>query len=670
MQVALAVWFAWVSTLHAGFTTIGRVSFGSTRAVLHYGNILIASSGNALEFYDVTYTAPSLIARVQSAGRGEVLVLRKSGDTLFVGTSGGSIATYDISDPARPRLLQYAELEDGVLDLRVKDTLLLLANGYFGLRILRRSDLSEVSHVGPSYATSLDYRGDTVFLMATSSPLTVIDVSDPSSPSVSSPTVSGCGGGLFLERIGTSHLLMRCGDTLKIYSISYPTSPSYVSTVTTLTTMPNRPYLSGDTLTIADFRNLKVYSLSDPTSPLLLADTTLDYMVGASAALHSGNLLYTFTIHPWRKMYVLDLTTWNLLHERQLPGNSVRVLKRGGYAFAYAQGLVILSVSDPSNPYVINFIPVDEGISTPLGYLDTVGSYLYVASGYHVLIYDVGDPISPSLRGSFSVPYEVRCFTAVDTTTFFLCSSSHLHLRSPLGDTSLMGTVYDVKVTPDRSMAVTVGTGGLGVVDITSRSVLGGVGLPFLSGPAALTLRGDTAYIVGEGNDSVNIWVVSLSDPTSPTLVSSTGLLPLSPFYMRVFPVGADKAGNYVFGSIGNVGVVIADVSDPLSPNLVDHLRADGQGVDVFVDGGNIYYLDNLSGLNIYRYPLPTQVEERETVVEVPFTLKGRTLYARKRMRIYSASGRLMGVGKTYTFGKAGVFFVRVGKRTYRVVIR
>lgn len=83
-------------------------------------------------------------------------------------------------------------------------------------------------------------------------------------------------------------------------------------------------------------------------------------------------------------------------------GNCRDVKVQGNYAYcALANGIVVLDISDPSNPVVVSQLH----ILTFAGKIHLNGSYLYLAaSGQGLHIIDVNDPGNPYLAATYDTP--------------------------------------------------------------------------------------------------------------------------------------------------------------------------------------------------------------------------------------------------------------------------
>ncbi len=643
-----------------------------------HGNRLYASSGNAVEIYDISTPAtPVMLSRIPHTGRGVILAMDVSGDTLFVGTDRGSVVALDVSNPLNPRWITSTELDDAVLSIRVKGSLLLIANGYSGLVILRKGDLATVSSLSvSSYSTDLDYRGDTVFLTSTTVPLSVIDISDPISPTLmlSYSSLPWCSGGLYVRMLSGSYSAIRCGDSLKVYDLTSLSSPTYVSTVGQTNV---NPYLTDTLITLSENNTVKVFSVSNPASPTPLWDTSLATPELVSHAAAYGDMLYVFTKHPFRKFLALSYPAGTVTHEALLPGTASSVEKLAGYLYVYNQGLSVVDVASASEPRLLTFIPTEFGLfSSSSAFMDLVYPYLFVAGRgqTRIYVYNLSVPSSPVLDTSYSIPMGVHnCFKVVDPSRVLVCGYTGMNLvdLSSMTFVTLSLPVRGVDLTSDGNYAVVVERGNLHTVDMGTFSVAGSVSLPSGTSALSVVVEGDRAYAMYvAGTDSMRVAVVDISSPPSPSVLGSTTVGRVNTSYLYYLPVGLEKVGDYLFGSMADMGPFVVDVSDPTSPSVVEVLRPDGYATDLAVGDGYVYQLDNLTGLTVFRAPLPTPVAEEASPLRPPFILRGRHLRSGMDVDIYTSSGRLIHHGREYEFRTSGVFFVVARGKAHRVVIR
>ncbi len=133
-------------------------------------------------------TSPSLVETVPVVATS----LAKSGNTLFAGTSAGSLVVMDISNPAQPLTRLATTLPDPPLKLRISNNLLLIADGPGGLLIYDVS--SPMSPVLLSQTTALTsvndvvVSGSTAFAAADVDGLGIVDISNPAHPVLISKT--------------------------------------------------------------------------------------------------------------------------------------------------------------------------------------------------------------------------------------------------------------------------------------------------------------------------------------------------------------------------------------------------------------------------------------------------------------------------------------------------
>jgi hypothetical protein len=93
------------------------------------------------------------------------------------------------------------------------------------------------------------------------------------------------------------------------------------------------------------------------------------------------------------------LGSYNPLAQRAA---DVCVLRNYAYVAFSAQGISILNVSDPSNPFPVNFFDVEMGFNVDM---KISGNYIYLVGEIQGLqILDITDPVNPQLVGSCDLP--------------------------------------------------------------------------------------------------------------------------------------------------------------------------------------------------------------------------------------------------------------------------
>lgn len=144
-------------------------------------------------------------------------------------------------------------------------------------------------------------------------------------------------------------------------------------------------------------------------------------------------------------------------------------------------------------------------------------------------------------------------------------------------------------------------TSGLYVVDIADPTAPTEIG--YLGGPPLLAIEtnGTIVYTIGGDFDGLTLRVNDVSDPSSPTLISSTALAG-----SRTLLSGMEIIGNLVYIANSDAGLVVYDVSDPLAPLLVGALDTQGVTYDLQVHGGIAYLADGEDGLKAIDVSVPS----------------------------------------------------------------
>lgn len=105
-------------------------------------------------------------------------------------------------------------------------------------------------------------------------------------------------------------------------------------------------------------------------------------------------------------------------------------------------------------------------------------------------------------------------------------------------------------------------------------------------GPGAV--QGNYAY-VGVGT---HVLILNISDPSQPTVVGQTGMMPDLVSHVTV-------SGTHAYVADGNNGIYIFDVSDPAHPSQTGVFTATGYATSVAVAGNYAYIVYDYGGINV-----------------------------------------------------------------------
>jgi hypothetical protein len=381
---------------------------------------------------------------------------------------------------------------------------------------------------GPALGLAL--RGGYGFVACSNAGLAILDLSNPSSPSlVRSVEVPGPACNVFLDE---TRALVAGGDSgLHIYDITGPTTLEYRGsfagdtppTVSSVATRGDIAYTAGG--------NFDVIDISDPGSPVLL---------------HS------------------------LAHGDQwFPYYSTDVITSGEYAFVIHEGLEVHDISDPANPVfdVAKVAGVGKSIYTGAPQrLSMLGNYVYAPAGEEgVKIFDASIPSATMLVATL----DTRGFatgTAVSGNRAFVADGPWGGMLgidvsvpwdpSPISCIDTPGDAFAIAVSGDVAY-VADGGAGLQVIDtrVPRPEVVSSFAVPSTVNDIALV--GSRAYVTYGANDGLpkGLLIVDLSIPSLPSVIGSVD--------MTKPALGVAVSGSLAF--VGNMtdGLRVVDVSDP-----------------------------------------------------------------------------------------------------------
>jgi len=345
------------------------------------------------------------------------------------------------------------------------------------------------------------------------------------------------------------------------------------------------------------------------------------------------------------------------------------VALNGGAAYLCGtQAIAVVDISDPANPAVIATVGQADlnGSGTYCGLLGN--SLIEVVNTQTLVVYDVTDPTSPTLLTSFSaaLPFAGDIFfagtTGFLTTDWFsydtgsnsiyaqhgeLYAYDFSNPAQPVFDSSLQPSSAPASqdasprfggVAPDNQNAYIVSTTSTGgdtsggsaqvqVIDISNPAdmqAIGDVIIPEAGVATAIAVQDGTALVSGntmgwrnpglpnfDFTGVVTLTALDVSDPTSPTVVSTVGTNIQSSFGALISPLGNGffavsilaPADNNDGGPLGSGSLGVVDATDPRNLQLLTMDSLVGlQGIAV---SGSYLYAATSAGLSVYQITGP-----------------------------------------------------------------
>ncbi|MCG3158744.1 MAG: hypothetical protein DKINENOH_05388 [bacterium] len=261
-------------------------------------------------------------------------------DHAFLATGLAGLWILDLSVPVRPVLVGFSDTPGTAYDVATSGSYAFVADGSAGLQILEISTpthpklISSLNTLGSAYGVTKS--GDIVYVANGSSGIRMINIANPSSPKETSA-------------------LDTPGEALSVA-------------------------VSGSYLYVADKSSgMRVIDISTPSSPVEV--NSYSTPGDASGVTVNGNLAYFAASSGLVIFDVTDPRSIRLLGFYGT-GTAKNVFVNGSHAFlaidSYYDGLTVLNVSNPSNPY-------REGAASAPSYANDVfvyRGYAFVAAGY------------------------------------------------------------------------------------------------------------------------------------------------------------------------------------------------------------------------------------------------------------------------------------------------
>lgn len=415
-----------------------------------------------------------------------------------------------------------------------------------------------------------------------------------------------------------AHVVMHHG--LATFDISNPAQPVEVHFVHIEFMWSWSIAIAGNFAYVVDYTGMYVISLSSPSMPYL--STKLDIPGDARNIAVSGS--YAYVTCGTNGLQIVDITnpyTPSLAGTYDTPGNArgIVVVDTLAYIADGSSGLRIINVADPYAPAPLGFI---DNIGRPYD-LAVLDDYAYMASDTGgVKVIDVANPAAPSLETTYKGTVEAENIVGRDSLIYISDFSNGIDIINvadpsnpqSVGSLGVLGKVCDASaylslvdydssfilidisdpqnpslagdyITPtfgreiviDGDYAYGIST-SLNVIDISLYYSPVGVGkLDNVRGNALAKI--DTLiYTVGI-DSTFNI--INVADPTDPKLVQT--LAPIG----YAYDIATD--GDYAYVPTWQDGLVVIDVSDPLTPEVVANHFDVSYDDHVFLMGNHLY---------------------------------------------------------------------------------
>ena len=532
---------------------------------------------------------PNNISQLSQIPALDVRGLDVQGDVMVISCACNPsyyTAFYDVSDPAAP--VEVSRLY-GVNNAYFSNGFAIAGDYFYGresqtafFQVLDISDLSNPQVVGVlnsvyprSHRSSIvippsrsSEGGDIAYIAGGATDLHVVDVSEPSSPTLLAS--------LDLPGSYSSGLRVDGKYAYVNSSLSHPDPNYYPATVHKI-------------------------DVSDPTSPVLVSSVGIPNPEITTKSIEvEGGYIYVETQKASGGAVVIS-TSSDLVSVVDTPGTALDVEIMDGIAYvadSAVGGLRIIDVSDPEEPSPLSAL---TGLGDVRDLATGFGIYTFLASGSdYFKVVNVADPLAPVEHGSLSGFGKFAFGLDLSGNQVYLASGldgvQHVSVSSPAVPTEISSSaplgssgVIDLDVVGGIAYVANL-FDGLTIVDFSgnpSGQVDGQLDTP--GAARAVQMESGFAYVA---DGSGGLRVVDVSSPSSPSEVAHVDM-PGAAIDVEVVEPFAFVS--YSVPGMEPSGVRVIDVSDPTSPVVVDDLEVPmiALGLDysdgyVYVGGGSL----------------------------------------------------------------------------------
>ena len=527
------------------------------KEAIHVGMILII-------LMITTGTFPALGANVELVSHlgGNNYDVAVAGNYAYLG-QGQDLVVLNITDDTKP-------LEEGriatpsiVYGITVSGDHAYVANGDDGLTVLNITNASSLRIIGNNatdgIAYSVEISGEHAFVI-TSNGLSIMDISDPSSPEL-------------ISSYGTDEMS----------GIAISEGYAYVI---------SKGELDGE-----DYYSLRILNVADPKAPRLTG--SYDIGEGGSVAVEgdyayvssgSGILIIDIT-DPEETLFAGSYETGDIVSDIVVSGN---------HAYLTGYSLSILDITDPEAAALVGSYDIGDAqdVAVAEGHAYVISAVDGSSTG--LLIIDITDPAALVATGTYSTTCNAYDIKASDNYAYVADYNNGLvivNITDPAalrieGSIDTAGHAYDIDVAGNYAY---MANSGLTILNITDPK------LPQIESSyyndsydvAGVAVKDNYAYMASVFG---GLLIVNTTDPAAPVYAGS---------YATDDAQSVDISGNYAYIANGFSGLFVVDISDPAAPAYVSHYDTSGYANDVAVADDYAYIADGSNGLVVLNITTP-----------------------------------------------------------------
>lgn len=433
----------------------------------------------------------------------------------------------------------------------------------------------------PGYLRDFDYQDSYLYLIHEDESLLILDAADPAS-FVEVASLQLPAQPRDIDVLGSiAHIVAYTDDVVLLADVSDPSAPVLLSSLT-LPASPMAIVASGTYAYVPawdymeDDHGLYVIDVADPHAPTLV--DRFEFGSYPINIILSENHAQAYLLD-YQGLWVIDLSTPGMPIATgfvSILGEAKFLGVRGEYVYAVAQaeewpaygdGLYMINVSDPQNPWIEGEYTED---GAPTNGVALWEQYAIVGSwGNGFSFIDISNPADMQISGVVGVQQNPGDFVVLGDLLFARgYSMASYELRAPL--------------MPEP----------LATVEETGHT-------------RWLTAHGNYAYTVRRrGKD---FCVIDMSDPVNPLLVGLEPISMMMPGDIAIKECADESRYAYVADGWEHDGIYVIEVTNPEDPETLSFIPLDHSASDLEVEGDILYVMAGGLGLRAYDISNPTE---------------------------------------------------------------
>lgn len=579
------------------------ILWSGPQSVVVSGQYAYVSYAYGMEIYDLSDPAQQvLVSRLPIPGTGHNLAF--DGNTVYFAAGDGGLNIADVSDASAPSILGHCQIDGDAVAVAVSGDYAFVASTSNGITVVDVAD-----HNNPSAIAHIQMSGSvydvaimgTYALVANSDiGVQIIDIAAPATPSIIGAVPPLAGRTEAIAVSGTYAFIANYLGSLQVIDLADPEAPltwgaSTTSRAQDIVVTGNRAYIGNRRG--SDGGGLDIYDISNPESPILIGHSEMmthpnrlailgDYLVTLESDFVPFVQAVLDVSNPADVAVVSSKTISGKVMDTKISGNVAAVAVEGT---SEEDGLYLIDISNPESPTPVGFI---EMSAARFVYLD--GNYAYVSRmGNGLDIVDISDPANPFVTSNYYIggdpgKGQVEELIVRDNlayVTLMLSGMLILDVSDPYNPVQV--GMYPAYLVEDIALIGNYAllTPGIDVVDISDPADPELV-TTFSVGEYMITVNGNYAYLAGRLNGSKVLSVVDFSDAFAPHLLTQIELP-----YRSYSSMSA--SGNYLLVPQFTDGLLVYDVSIPSSPLLVGEFNTSGGVERVAAPDGELYVADS-----------------------------------------------------------------------------